>query len=148
MSKITANEIKDCFVAFDVDNDGCISKADLAMGIRALGKNPTEAQLKDALKGIDENVDLATFKTIYAKPFPSPQDQDKACRNAFKLLDADNNGTIPESELRQMLATVGDAMTHQEIDILMEDVEVDDLGRVHFHQLVDLMVTGCDELIR
>lgn len=40
--------------------------------------------------------------------------QDKDARSAFKLLDADNNGTIPESELRQMLATVGDAMTHQE----------------------------------
>jgi calmodulin len=147
MSKIGANEINDCFKAFDLDSDGVITKADCAMGIRALGKNPTEAQLKEAFKGISDNVDLATFKTLYAKSFPTPQEQDKKCRDAFKLLDADNNGTIAESELRQMLATVGDPMTHQEIDILMEDVQVDDLGRVFYHQLVDLMVTGCDELI-
>jgi Ca2+-binding EF-hand superfamily protein len=148
MAKIGANEINDCFKAFDLDGDGCITRVDLAMGVRALGKNPTEAQYKEAVKGLSDNVDLATFKTIFGKPFPSPQDQDKKCRDAFKLLDADNNGTIAESELRQMLATVGDPMTHQEIDILMEDVDVDDLGRVFYHQLVDLMVTGCDELIR
>jgi len=118
------------------------------MAVRAMGKNPTEAELKKATDGLSDNVDFNTFKTLQGKPFPTPQDQDKPCRNAFKLLDADSNGTIPESELRQMLATVGDPMTHQEIDILMEDVEVDDLGRVHYHQLVDLMVTGCDELIR
>lgn len=121
------------------------------MGIRALGKNPTEAELKEAFKGVgtapldphwlpsppapdppcsrlphcchlllfltllDDNVDFATFKSFYEKKFPSPQSQDKDARNAFKLLDAENNGTIPESELRQMLATVGDALTHQEV---------------------------------
>ncbi len=124
------------------------------MGIRALGKNPLETELKEALKGIgtplrplflftllsflflsllstflpfrdgcpsafsslpDDNVDFATFKSFYEKKFPSPQSQDKDARAAFKLLDADNNGTIPESELRQMLATVGDALTHQEV---------------------------------
>jgi len=148
MSKLGPSEIQACFQAFDVDADGVISKADLAMAIRALGKNPTEKQLKEELKSISDNVDFGTFKLFFGKPFPSPQDQDKPCRNAFKLLDADNNGTIPESELRQMLATVGDAMSHQEIDILMEDVDVDEMGRVHYHALVDLMVTGCDELIR
>jgi len=109
---------------------------------------PTSKQLREELKSISDNVDFGTFKLFFGKPFPSPQEQDKPCRNAFKLLDADNNGTIPESELRQMLATVGDAMSHQEIDILMEDVDVDEMGRVHYHALVDLMVTGCDELIR
>eukprot|EP01125_Pyxidicula_operculata_P021594 TRINITY_DN8405_c0_g1_i1.p1 TRINITY_DN8405_c0_g1~~TRINITY_DN8405_c0_g1_i1.p1 ORF type:complete len:167 (+),score=47.60 TRINITY_DN8405_c0_g1_i1:55-501(+) len=148
MSKIGAQEMKDCFQAFDVDADGVISKPDLAMAIRALGKNPTEADLKKIFSEITDNVDFGTLSNVYKKQLPTPQDQDKPCRNAFKLLDADNNGTIPESELRQMLATVGDAMSHQEIDILMEDVDVDELGRVHYHQLVDLMVSGCDELIR
>lgn len=35
-----------------MDGDGAISKADLAMGIRALGKNPTEKELKEALKSV------------------------------------------------------------------------------------------------
>eukprot|EP01128_Nolandella_sp_AFSM9_P010687 TRINITY_DN7433_c1_g1_i1.p1 TRINITY_DN7433_c1_g1~~TRINITY_DN7433_c1_g1_i1.p1 ORF type:complete len:165 (-),score=61.77 TRINITY_DN7433_c1_g1_i1:78-524(-) len=148
MSKVSASEIKECFVAFDVDGDGAISKADLAMGIRALGKNPTETELKAALENVDDNVDFGAFKSFYNKKFSSPQQQDKEARKAFALLDAESNGTIPESELRQMLATVGDAMTHQEIDILMQDVEVDAMGRVSYNSMVDLMVTGHDELIR
>lgn len=30
----------------------------------------------------------------------------------------------------------------------MQDVDVDDLGRVNYNQLVDLLVTGHDELLR
>jgi len=30
----------------------------------------------------------------------------------------------------------------------MQDVDVDDLGRVNYNSLVDLLVTGNDELIR
>ena len=148
MSKITASEIKACFDAFDPSGNGFISKDDAATGVRALGKNPTEAEWAKESKAYDDNVNFSTFKELFGKSFPSPQAQDKPCRQAFALLDADNNGTIPEAELRQMLATVGDCMSHQEIDFLMEDVEVDDLGRVHFNKLVDLMITGCDDLIR
>jgi Ca2+-binding EF-hand superfamily protein len=32
------NDLKDCFAAFDTDNDGLITKKDLALCIRAMGK--------------------------------------------------------------------------------------------------------------
>ena len=36
-------------------------------------------------------------------------------RDAFKALDKDSNGKISETELRQILGNLGDALTTQEV---------------------------------
>jgi Ca2+-binding EF-hand superfamily protein len=46
-------------------------------------------------------------------------EQDKPMREAFKILDADNDGTISEAEFRQMLLTVGEHLTHQEVFLFL-----------------------------
>jgi Ca2+-binding EF-hand superfamily protein len=148
----SATDLKDCFAAFDTDNDGLITKKDLALCIRAMGKNPTEAEFKALLDEFGKSVemiDFGMFKTAYGKKFKTPAEQDKPMRDAFKILDADNDGTITEAELRQMLLTVGEPLTHQEVDILMADVEVDVNGKVKYDNLVDKLVHGytqADEL--
>ena len=40
-------------------------------------------------------------------------------REAFKLLDANNDGTIKEGELRQMLLTTGDVLSHKEVSVAL-----------------------------
>lgn len=88
-------------------------------------------------------MDFATFKACYGKNFKVPYDQDKEMREAFRILDADNDGTMLESELRQLLLTVGEPMTHQEVDSLMQDVAVDGNGKLQYDKFVDLVVNGC-----
>lgn len=85
------------------------------------GKNPTEAEFKALLEEFGktvEMIDFSMFKTAYSKKFKTPMEQDKPMRDAFKFLDADNDGTISEAELRQMLLTVGEPLTHQEVILL------------------------------
>lgn len=118
----------------------------MAMAVRALGKNPTEKELESFFDSLGKNqmaIDFATFKSCFSKPFRTPYDQDKEMRDAFKILDADGDGTILESELRQILLTVGEAMTHQEVDALMQDVSVDGNGKIQYDKFVDLIVNGC-----
>lgn len=88
-------------------------------------------------------IDFATFKQCYSKPFKAPFDQDKEMREAFKILDSEGDGTILESELRQILLTVGEAMTHTEVDSLLMDVTPDQNGRIATDKFVDLLVNGC-----
>jgi len=64
-------------------------------------------------------VDFASFKQAWGKPFKTPFDQDKDIRSAFTVLDSEGDGTILESELRQILLTVGEPMTHTEVDQLL-----------------------------
>jgi len=148
----TSAEQQDCFKAFDLDNDGLITKKDLGTCIRALGKNPTETEFNDLLKEFGstvEMIDFGLFKQGYSKKFKTPVEQDRDMRNAFKILDADNDGTLPETELRQMLLTVGEPLSHQDVDALMSDIEVDGNGKVRYDAFVDKLVSGytqADEL--
>ena len=47
--------------------------------------------------------------------------EDQIIIDAFKALDSDNSGMINAKELRQLLTTMGDKMTAEEVDNLIED---------------------------
>lgn len=110
------------------------------------GKNPTEKEMNaffESLGPTQMSMDFASFKSAFDKPFKQPFDQDKEMRDAFKILDSDGDGTILESELRQMLLTIGEPMSHQEVDQLLQDIQVDNNGKVPYDKFVDLLVNGC-----
>jgi hypothetical protein len=46
-------DAKEAFALFDKDNDGCITTPELGTVMRALGKNPTEAEVRNLVKEID-----------------------------------------------------------------------------------------------
>jgi hypothetical protein len=46
-------EAKEAFALFDKDNDGCITTGELGTVMRALGKNPTEAEVRSLIKEVD-----------------------------------------------------------------------------------------------
>jgi hypothetical protein len=46
-------DAKEAFALFDKDNDGCITTPELGTVMRALGKNPTEAEVHKLIKEID-----------------------------------------------------------------------------------------------
>jgi len=58
------------------------------------------------------------------------------------LLDHDDNGKVSESELRQLLLTVGDFLSHGEVDLLFEEVPIDDQGMFKHDDLVNSLVSG------
>jgi hypothetical protein len=64
-------EYKEAFSLFDKSGDGTITTKDLGTVIRALGKNPTEAELQDIINEVDPNgdgtVDFPSFLTIMAR---------------------------------------------------------------------------------
>jgi hypothetical protein len=56
MAPLTDSQIadaKEAFALFDKDNDGCITTPELGTVMRALGKNPTEAEVHKLIKEID-----------------------------------------------------------------------------------------------
>jgi len=143
--EVPDEEIKSCFAALDTDGDGIITRDDLAFGIRALGKIPSQDQVKKLWEEIGTTtlIDVKVFGNAVKKPFPLPLSADKSMRDTFKELDANNDGTIPESELRQMLLTLGTPMSHKEVDTLMQEMEVDNAGRVRYDKFIDVVINGC-----
>lgn len=58
MAPLTDAQTSDCkeaFALFDKDNDGCITTGELGTVMRALGKNPTEAEVRSIIKEVDQD---------------------------------------------------------------------------------------------
>jgi len=130
------------FDAFDGNGDGKLSKQECGMAIRALSKNPLESELNSAWASMPDDLSFAQYQQLFSKAWLRPDQQDGDLRKFMQLLDHDDNGKVSESELRQLLLTVGDILTHGEVDLLFEEVPIDDQGYFKHDQLVDTLVTG------
>lgn len=53
LTEAQISECKEAFALFDKDNDGCITTGELGTVMRALKKNPTEAEVRSIAKEVD-----------------------------------------------------------------------------------------------
>ena len=60
MSEIQIAEIREIFTLFDKNSDGYVNTNELGTIIRALGQNPSNADVKDMEKDVDPN-DTGSF---------------------------------------------------------------------------------------
>jgi len=58
------------------------------------------------------------------------------------MLDPTGSGWMAESEMRQILATIGEPMKHADIDLLMEECKTNEKGQFRYEDFVTMMVTG------
>jgi len=142
--EVTDADIKEAFDVFDADKDGFISSEEIGTVIRALGKCPYQSEVQAILEeagGEGKKIDLKTFTGYYKRKMKKPMDLERDMRNAFSALDKDGVGSVLEAELRQILGTLGEALSSEEVDLLLRDCEVDDEGQIRYDKFVDMLVS-------
>jgi len=142
--EVTDNDIKEAFEVFDGDKDGYILSDEIGTVIRALGKCPYQSEVQaiiDEAGGEGKKVNLSTFTGFYKRKIRRPMDLERDMRNAFSALDKDGNGNVLEAELRQILGSLGEALSSDEVDLLMRDLQVDDEGQIKYDRFVDMLVS-------
>jgi calmodulin len=129
------NEYRELFQYFDRDKDGFLELKDLKLLMRALGEDPTEAELKRMASGdrIDFNAFLANRQEKWAKA-QSGED----VKNAFAFFDLDGSGRANVAELQRILTTYGETLTQEEMNRLIQDAEGQS-GYIDYKRFVDKM---------
>ncbi|CAJ0593269.1 unnamed protein product [Cylicocyclus nassatus] len=123
------DEIRECFNMYS--QDGIVhSVPQLRCILRSLGYSPTAAKTNEYFKKAKKPMDFATFLEI-AKEEHNSGDELTEIIKALRGLDRDNKRSIPAKELRAILSSIGERMSHQEIDNLLSQVAV---GGVVPHQ--------------
>jgi len=136
-------EYKEAFSLFDKSGDGTITTKDLGTVIRALGKNPTEAELQDIINEVDPNgdgtVDFPAFLTIMARKMKDT-DTEEDIVEAFRVFDKDGAGTISAAELRHVMTNLGEKLTDEEVDEMIREADVHGDGVIDYRAFTKIIL--------
>ncbi|XP_003745544.1 myosin-2 essential light chain [Galendromus occidentalis] len=150
-SEDLVGDYQEAFNLFDSRGDGKINVSQLGDVLRALGQNPTEADVvkftSQASGGNSKDKDNARisfdeFLPILAaiskaRPSDTPEDFIEGLRH----FDKDGNGFISSAELRHLLTTLGEKLSDDEVEQLLNGQE-DLHGNVNYEDFVRMVMSG------
>ncbi|XP_055384189.1 troponin C [Condylostylus longicornis] len=137
--------LQKAFNSFDSQKCGSISTETVADILRLMGQPFDKKILEELIDEVDEDksgrLEFGEFLQLATK-FIIEEDAEsmqKELREAFRLYDKQGNGFIPTSCLREILKELDDALTNEELDSMIEEIDSDGSGTVDFDEFMEMM---------
>ncbi|XP_004589714.2 myosin light chain 6B [Ochotona princeps] len=125
-NKDQLEEFKEAFELFDRVGDGKILYSQCGDVMRALGQNPTNAEVLKVL-GNPKNDELKSRRVDFETFLPMLQavakNRDQGTYEDYleglRVFDKEGNGKVMGAELRHVLTTLGEKMTEEEVETVL-----------------------------
>ncbi|CAL9061017.1 unnamed protein product [Musa banksii] len=131
------------FCLFDKNGDGCITFEELSTVIKSLGLKPDEGEVHKMIREIDANgngtIEFQEFLNLMASKLNKGIDSEDELKEAFKVFDKDQNGFISATELRNVMISLGEKLTDEEVAQMIREADLDGDGQVNFEEFVKMM---------
>merc|ERR1739838_438104 len=124
-------EFREAFQLFDRSGDERIKMGQAGDVFRALGQNPTN---KDVLKVLNN----PTPEELTSKQLDPGSYEDFV--EGLRVFDKEGNGTVNSAELRHVLGTLGEKLTEEEIDQLLQGHE-DNNGQINYEEFIKVILS-------
>ena len=150
IAEITS-ELQDKFLLFDVDGDKVINRKELGAVMRSFGENPTEEDLNDLMKELDadgsETLEFKEFLNLMEKSNrldimmkrKLKDQQVEEIKQKFLQFDDDQDGAIDIRELRNVIESLGQTPTEEELQALLDELDSDKTNLLEFPEFLILM---------
>merc|ERR1712168_645188 len=134
-------EFKEAFNMIDQNRDGFIDKDDLHDMLASLGKEVTDEYLEAMMNEAPGPINFTMFLTLFGERL-NGTDPQEVIRNAFGCFDEDTTGFIHEDKLRELLMTMGDRFTEEEVDELFRGAPINANGEFDYLEFTRILKHG------
>jgi len=161
-------EFKEAFSMIDHDNDGFIDAEDLKDMLSSLGtpsssffflllpwlgltdlllvsliigQTPKDEVIEEMISEAPGTINFTMFLTLMGERL-SGSDPEHEILNAFESFDDSSAGFIDASKLRDLLTTMGEVFTKEEVDIMFKGAPPDAQGRFNYKEFVRVLKHG------
>jgi len=86
-------------------------------------------------------VSFPSFLYVMAKKLSDEEAEDEI-REAFKVFDGDGNGFINRMELRHVMMNLGEKMSEEECDALVDEADIDGDGSINYEEFYGMMTSA------
>jgi len=142
LSEEKLEEYRDIFSFFDRDGGGTITTVELGQVMRTFGWNPTEGELQELVNEIDQDgngcITFDEFVWLMTRDIHD-SDIEEEIREAFRVFDREGHGFITASDLTSVLQTLGEKLTIEETEELIDEADIDGDGNVNYEEFVTML---------
>lgn len=144
--EFTEKELQELRTAFDLldrNQDGKVTTREFKIMLNNLGIDVKETIIEQLIKSashagkelIDEN-DFLKFVKQIQDLFPvrnnTSEDEEQDLLAAFKVFDLDNDGYITKDELRIAMEMIGEEISEDQLNHIMEIADTDKDGKINY----------------
>lgn len=138
------SEFKEAFNMIDQTRDGFIDKEDLHDMLASLGKDPNDAYLDGMIDEAPGPINFTMFLTLFGERLQGT-DPEEVIRNAFACFDENNTGQVNEDKFRELLTTMGDRFTDEEVDEMFREAPIDKAGNFNYIEFTRILKHGAKD---
>uniref|UniRef100_F6PQ89 EF-hand domain-containing protein n=2 Tax=Ciona intestinalis TaxID=7719 RepID=F6PQ89_CIOIN len=140
---LDVGEFQRMFNLFDKNMDGVIESSEIEQFMRSLGYHLTKDEIRDIMATYDLNssgtIEMNEFVPMVKGRLRSEYLEAIELEMAFKVFDRDNNGFISRDELRNVLRTMTENPTEEELDEMMREADTDGDGQIDYREFVAML---------
>ncbi|CDJ43037.1 calmodulin, putative [Eimeria tenella] len=129
--------LREAFALFDRDGDGELTSSEALLAIRSIGVvvNADEAN------GIPASMSWDQFESWVTKKL-SGSNPEADLIKSFKVFDTKGDGTLSTDELMQVMKTLGDLLTDEEVEKMVQDADPSKSGRIKYAEFVKVLLSN------
>ena len=126
-------QLREVFREVDTDGSGSIQQQELEQLMEMLGHNISDTDIANHMAQADSDMSFDDFVSWMTEL------QEQEIQDAFLMYDEDESGTIDVSELRSLIALLGQPLPEEQIRQLAKNMDEDGSGDIGFHEFKALV---------
>ena len=144
LPKNKGEEYKKVFESYSKGQEGNVNKQELANIFKAINIDASDEEIKEIIKKMDledkKEINYDEFLTIINQR-EKDVDEEEEVLKAFKVFDKEGNGLININELKDIMLSMGNNWSENEINEMFAEADIDMDGYINYEDFVRTMMS-------